>query len=216
VLGLQRTFMIAPRSDAGAVHFKLPSDLAGLNVLSYSPSDGPEDSPSLEQCCRQIAQVLHKREAEMTWITFGSAVTDLKERVWAGETMGGFTPDFIIGVNPGGAIVGGILHYMLHRQIPFYNVSIRKHRLEDPRILVQRISERFPSETEPNILIVDASMKKGDSMRAVLSLVEERYGQRAQIRTAVVVDRKELRPDDPFEADYFIDESYLRFPYGHV
>lgn len=101
-----------------------------------------------------------------------AAAEDLKRQIWdESKHLPKLEPDVIVGVNPGGAIIGGILYFMT-RASDFFPLSFRS-RLGQPEL--KRMIDAAPWQARRSdrlsILVVDASIKSGDSMRHAVNLI---------------------------------------------
>lgn len=172
----------------------------------------------------------------MTPEDYFKAVDHLRQRIWGG--LGGpvEAPDVIIALNPGGAIVGGILYFSTSRAPAFVPLTLRGG-MEAAGIQTYLRSIKFRAQKTGRlvVLIIDASLKSGKGMAQAVEYVTavlEEKGWRARgtvatvpdspgeytLRT-VVITQPTLRPgDEPrvMEADYFHDTTTQRFPYGTV
>jgi CRP/FNR family cyclic AMP-dependent transcriptional regulator len=55
-LGRHRTFLIEPRHE----ELKLPSELAGINTITYKFADGREPAEALAPACHQLRKIIHE------------------------------------------------------------------------------------------------------------------------------------------------------------
>ena len=215
-LGPERTFVLAPADQ----NFRMPSDIRGLLYTSYNAAVKNRKA-SVQSACDAIAAAIPEGNRQfMSWRAYEGAVQELSRRIMAHSAYGGYRPDLVIGVNPGGSIVGGLLYLLNRRSFAFSTVWPL-----DPSPLYADIS-REVGETlrrggdlaEARILIVDDSLKTGLSMRAAVEKVKSGLGDmRHTIRTAVLVYRPEFNTvADGFQPDYFLFDNYSAFPYCNV
>jgi hypoxanthine phosphoribosyltransferase/transcriptional regulator with XRE-family HTH domain len=156
----------------------------------------------------------------MSWDEYYEAVLELSEQVMANPVYGGFRPDAVIGVNPGGAIVGALL-YLINRRAFYFATIWSKGDVVDELPNGLRGLSRLCDEKKDGparILLVDDSMKTGTVMRTAVELVRRALGPRtAEIRSAVLVYLERYNNvDDGFRPDYMIDTDCAAFPYSPV
>jgi hypothetical protein len=162
-----------------------------------------------------------------------AAAAELKRQIW--DRLPKLEPDVIVALNPGGAIVGGILYFMM-RASDFLPLSLRSGVGEDV-LRTYLHAAPWPNRRPDRltILLVDASIKSGDSMLKAMNLVRtavESKGWRPEgtqpdadggqgtyvIRTAVIVEKPADAGDDGarIAVDYHVSAITERFPYGHI
>jgi len=182
----------------------------------------------------------------MTPEAYFAAAEELKRQIWEeSDRLPKLEPDVIVGVNPGGAIIGGMLYFMT-RASDFFPLSFRSGLTRrDIKNMVDAAPWQSRRVDRLSILIVDASMKSGDSLRDAVELVRTsiegrgwRPAQREEdapmpgqqpgqspydeegtyvIRTAVITKKPvATEPDTRVTVDYFVDEVTEHFPYGSI
>jgi len=168
----------------------------------------------------------HKR---LGWSRYYSAVLAIRERILEKPELGGMRPHLVIGVNQGGAIVGGLLYYVCSRSFHFttlwvyddWRVHTREAQLQELARVLETLSTFVSGELR--ILLVDDSFKTGTAMGRARSLVGEAVeragvdGHGSVIKSAVLVFRPDLRDEAKGPApDYHVHEGYTHFPYAKV
>ncbi len=165
-----------------------------------------------------------------------AAVEELKRQIWdESDRLPKLEPDVIVALNPGGAIVGGIL-YFVTRASRFFPLSFRSGLdRKDIENIVNAVPWQSRKADRLSILIVDASVKSGNNLREAVDLIRrsveakgwlpeegqtesgDAAGRRYILRTAAIT-RKPLSPevDTRPKLDYLIDEVTERFPYGSI
>ena len=164
---------------------------------------------------------------------FAAAAT-LRRQIWDGTAgLPKLEPDVIVAVNPGGAILGGILYFMT-RGSDFLPLSLRAgvgH--EELENMLNAAPWQGRQHDHLSILLVDASVKTGSSLLKATELVRkvvEGRGfvadgegtdhdgrtRRYVLRTAVIARKVNPQQRDPVKVDYFVNESTERFPYGTI
>lgn len=216
VLGPERTFIVAPRDGC----FKLPSDVDGLLYASYDTS-AQEQSLSIRLACKEVAAAIGENNRQlMPWIVYEAAVRELSKKVMAHPAYGGLRPDVVVGVNPGGSIVGGLLYLLNRRAFAYATIWPFDSSATPPEIRREaaEVLRRRGELAEAKILIVDDSLKTGKSMRATVAKVRDALGSmRHTIKTAVLVYKPEFNVKaDAFLPDYFVSIAYHAFPYCDI
>lgn len=215
-LGPERTFVLIPNND----NFKMPSDVAGLLYTSYDPTKN-DPTESVRFACEAIAAAIPEGNRDaMSWRTYDKAIRELSRLVMAHPAYGGYRPDIVVGVNPGGAIVGGLL-YLLNRRSFAFSTLWPLNNTPLPLNIVNEVEEairRGRNGTDARILLVDDSLKTGQTMRAAVETMRSSLGDaRYSIKTAVLVYRPEFNTlADDFRPDYFLFDHYKEFPYSTV
>lgn len=173
---------------------------------------------------------IHAMSAE----EYFAAARTLKRQIWdEGGKLTKLEPDVIIAVNPGGAILGGILYFMT-RAGDFLPISLRCG-LSDEDIETMLKAAPWKARKEYlSILLVDASIKSGGSLRRALGCVQRALEARGYVaetkdkpeagdgarryvlRTAVIVQSESAHSQEQAPADYFVTTNTKRFPYGSV
>jgi hypothetical protein len=163
-----------------------------------------------------------------------AAAETLKRKIWDESTVyPKLEPDVIIAVNPGGAVLGGILYFMT-RASDFLPLSFRGSLRDEDLAKMLQAAPWQPRKEHLSILLVDASVKSGDSMKKAIDLVkhtlerkgfvpEESRGRGTHnaaptylLRTAVIVKKRDGSGRDLVQVDYFVNETTERFPYGNI
>jgi hypoxanthine phosphoribosyltransferase len=189
----------------------------GSDAASLRPRDAQDDD-------------IHAMSAE----EYFAAARTLKRQIWdEGGNLTKLEPDVIVAVNPGGAILGGILYFMT-RAGDFLPISLRCG-LEDEDIENMLKAAPWKARKEYlSILLVDASMKSGGSLRRALGCVERALATRGYVpesgdkyetgggarkyvlRTAVIVHSENTHGQEQVRVDYYVSTATKRFPYGSV
>jgi hypothetical protein len=113
---------------------------------------------------------------EMSADRYFSAVQDLKRQIFDEGTdrHEKFDPDIIVPVNPGGAIVGGMLYFLTNRAASFVPLSFRSGlTTKDLKAITRTIPRTPKNRRHLALLLVDASAKTGGSLRDAVELVEQ-------------------------------------------
>jgi hypoxanthine phosphoribosyltransferase len=173
----------------------------------------------------------------MTPDEYFAAAEDLKRQIWEqGDKRPKLEPDVIVALNPGGAILGGMLYFMTTRAGDFFPLSLRCGLQDaDLKRIVGSYSWQARRGERLSILVVDASVKSGNSLaraiRIIREVVESQDWQPATdatvmddptvktytIHTAVIANRLTREGADlGITVDYFFDEVTEKFPYGNV
>lgn len=158
-------------------------------------------------------------ERQMTWDQFYRAVDELDKQIRLGPNK--FDPDVILAVNPGGAIVGGLLYFLWQKGPQFVPISYRWDASnESASSAIASLTEVRPKAEEGTlrILVIDASLKSGLALKRTLDLVEAHLPEgKYECRSAVLVNRPD-RSDVHYPAmpTYFVDDTFDAFPYGPV
>ena len=166
----------------------------------------------------------------MDWPTFSKAMDQLHHMLHDDPDLEKrFRPNLIVGVNEGGAVVGGLLRY----RFPAARLTTVWSKPDDllvgrPQSLVRELSVLIKATAQPlggpcRILLADDSFKTGAEGALARSLVSDATRKvsirfEPDIRMAVVVYRKELHTDHERcpPPDYYLYDSYDHFPYGRV
>jgi SMODS and SLOG-associating 2TM effector domain 3/SMODS and SLOG-associating 2TM effector domain 1 len=164
---------------------------------------------------------------------FAAAAT-LKRQIWdESDELPKLEPDVIVAVNPGGAILGGILYFMT-RASDFMPLSFRGSLRDEDLENMLKAAPWQPRKQHLSVLLVDASVKSGSSLKKAMDLVREAIeskgfvpetgddeGQssvapRYVLRTAVIAKKADPHQRHPVRVDYFVNETTERFPYGSI
>lgn len=157
----------------------------------------------------------------LDWESFHEAVGQLGRRLFADKAYGGFWPDAIVGVNHGGAIVAGMLYYVYVRTFEIFIVAAREGDFVSSPDHLNGLVQLADRHQRPiRVLLVDDSMKTGESLRLARSTVESALsGRNASIRVAVLVYRSDYHEQAGNSAtapDEHIHTDIDHFPYGPV
>lgn len=214
LLGEERTFVLIPE-DEPELELQLPSNVGGFIFIRYKPA---ELELSLAAAARKIAAALGDRTRRMSPATMYQALEDLAAKINSSPAFGGFpSPDLVIGVNPGGAIIAGNLYFIGGRFFDKPQFLAFSPGIDCPDQMRQAIEAMLPNRPSraPRILVVDASIKRGSSMQEMLDLIRAAAGEEAEIRIAVLIDRPELRASGvEIKPDHVAAPAYESFPYG--
>lgn len=162
-------------------------------------------------------------EQRMKWFCFGNAC----EELFAGDAIKEFSPHVVLGVNHGGAVVGGMFFTNRLDMISFDILSIHpKWQTESDNDQVQRISNllrRMPVRPRDalKILLVDDSFKTGRSMAVAKNLTASAASAADIgpyiIKTAVITysPGTSLNNSTHLSApDYYVLQNFRELPYG--
>lgn len=166
--------------------------------------------------------------------SYTGAAATLKRQIWDGVSkLPKLEPDVIVAVNPGGAILGGMLYFMT-RASDFLPLSLRGSLREEDLETMLKAAPWQPRKQHLSILLVDASVKSGDSLNKAIELVRHAVepkgytamdpgDQAAQadapqyvLRTAVIAKIPDPAQPSPVRVDYYVNEDTERFPYGAI
>ena len=212
-----RTFVV---HDAD---LRLPTDIAGLITYTYIPRTDRDEFEGVRDACGSIIRRVKELNSEMSWPLFFDCIRllseDLKPSPHAAKP--GFRPQIVVGVNTGGHVAGGLLHYLNRRQSHFLVVWTKNEspyrelaeRQEDFQAELRSVIERVKlAEGAPvRILVADDSAKSGEALRKVVELVNE-TAPGSDVRTASLVY---FGPADqrPY---YWYHEDFEEFKYAPV
>lgn len=164
-----------------------------------------------------------------------AAAETLKRKIWdESNVMSKLEPDVIVAVNPGGAILGGILYFMT-RASDFLPLSLRAGLNDEDLLKMLAAAPWQPRKPHHlSILLVDASAKSGKSLKAAVGLVKQAVEEKGFIpegtgpsapkpgastyvlRTAVIAKKRDSSAHNGVRVDYFVNETTERFPYGNI
>jgi hypoxanthine phosphoribosyltransferase len=186
-------------------------------LAGRSPAAAPAD------VARRFAEPDTRADADrsLSWDTFYDAVAQLGRRLFADKAYGGFRPDAVVAVNHGGAVVAGLLYYGYSRNFQMFSVAARvDDYVSRPEHLAALVELANRHERALRVLLVDDSMKSGDSLRLARSVIEAALdGHDAVVRMAVLVYRRDYHERSGNESappDEFIHTDIDHFPYGPV
>jgi len=165
---------------------------------------------------------------------FFAAAATLKRQIWdQSDKLPKLEPDVIVAVNPGGALLGGMLYFMT-RASDFVPLSLRGSLHDEDLENMLKAAPWQPRKQYLSILLVDASVKSGDSLQKAVDLVREAVeskgfvpeaedngaqsgaAPRYVLRTAVIAKKPDPHQRQPIMVDYFVNETTERFPYGNI
>jgi hypothetical protein len=163
-----------------------------------------------------------------------AAASTLKRQIWdESDRFSKLEPDVIVAVNPGGAILGGILYFMT-RASDFVPLSLRSSLRDEDLEKMLEAAPWQPRKQHLSILLVDASVKSGGSLKKAVDLVRNAVeakgfvpqpetedgpapvGTTYVLRTAVIAKKTDPHQRRPVRVDYFVNETTQRFPYGSI
>ena len=218
---------------------QLASDPSEQAALALQPSDG-ERADERAEPSQPPAHGLAARSAGTTerpsggttrmkpggdrlldWEQFFDAIDELGRRVFADRAYGGFWPDAVVGVNHGGAIVAGLLYYARSRAFELFTITARADDFVSSPAHLSALVELAEQRQRPiRVLLVDDSMKTGDSLQLARSVVETALsGVEATIRVAVLVYRPDYHEQAGTAApgpELYVHTDIDDFPYGPV
>jgi len=179
--------------------------------------------PKLRNMINAVRQDIE--EEKMKWYCFGNAC----EELFAGDKVKEFNPHLVLGVNHGGAVVGGMLFTRRIDLICFDILTIHpKWQTESDEDQIQRISQlilRMPirPKDELRILLVDDSFKTGRSMQEAkrLSVLAAEAAKVSSyiIKTAVITyspPSPQLESPTLQKPDIYMLQNFKELPYGWV
>ena len=161
----------------------------------------------------------------MKWYCFGNAC----EELFAGDKVKEYNPHIVLGVNHGGAVVGGMFFTRRIEMVSFDILTIHpKWQTESDEDQVYRISQlilRMPirPRDELRILLVDDSFKTGRSMqeakRLLVLAAEAAKVSSYTIKTAVITyspPSPQLESSIQSRPDIYVLQNFRELPYGWV
>lgn len=195
--GISRTIVLYPKSHS----FKIPTDLGGLLLNEYVIRSDDNWRAAVAPACSDI---LANIEAQlrggmaMTGTLFYRAVASLNDRLVRSSRR---RPDILIGVNHGGAILGGMLYY-LHRQLFHFmilwmdvnsSLRTRPQRLGDAKLELQSLVRQLEADgkTQPLIFVVDDTLRSGRAMTPAVEIIKE-VVPNAILRIGVILFRPDM------------------------
>jgi hypoxanthine phosphoribosyltransferase len=128
-----------------------------------------------------------------------------------------FAPDFIYGINRGGAIVGGFIAKQL--KIPHvYLLTVNCDRSPEHRVVEHRAHRKPPSG---KVLLVDDAKRKGEHMREAAAFLTSRYKGIALRRVAVLElrvphqgpEKTVFRDDQIDRSAFFTNDASVMLPW---
>lgn len=195
--GPSRTAVLCP--DSPELH--IPIDIDGLILKHYPIRVDQNHRAAVAPACVDILQGFANPKhgvLVMPPALYYRALDDLNSRIFRDRRN---RTDIVIGVNHGGAILGGKLYYF-NRQLFHFTIfwidvhtelRTRRQRITDAKKdleeLLKRISEsRGPN---PNILLVDDTLRSGRAMVPAMEIVSE-LAPNASVRIACIIYRPDL------------------------
>lgn len=179
--------------------------------------------PKLQKTIKGVRRCIE--EEKMKWYCFGNAC----EELFAGDKVKEYNPHIVLGVNHGGAVVGGMFFTRRIEMVSFDILTIHpKWQTESDEDQVQRISHlisRMPirPRDELRILLVDDSYKTGRSMqeakRISVLAAEAAKVSSYTIKTAVITyspPSPQLESPIQSKPDIYVLQNFRELPYGWV
>jgi hypoxanthine phosphoribosyltransferase len=99
-----------------------------------------------------------------------------------------FKPDYIFGINRGGAIVGGMMAKKLKKPL-VYILEVNFDKDTEKRVVEHRIHDDIPSQNQMKILLTDDAFRAGEHMSAASNYLKQKYPN-AEIRRVVLLEIK--------------------------
>lgn len=99
-----------------------------------------------------------------------------------------FNPDWIFGINRGGAIVGGMIAKKLKK--PFvYLLETNLDKDKERRVIEHRVGDDIPTQSRTKILLTDDAFRSGEHMSWASEYLKSRYPN-AELRRVVLLEIK--------------------------
>jgi len=162
---------------------------------------------------KRVAPLFAQRDTavitnHLSYVDVEAAVESLPQQMRKAQ----FIPDLVIGVDRGGAAVGGMLAKLLNcpfthmASSPSWTISTADGSLDDGLKEHSRLAEKWRDRIR-NILIVDDACREGGTLeRAVANFIGHTGFIRERIKTAVILD--ELRPHKAIRVDFRCFTTY--------
>jgi len=99
-----------------------------------------------------------------------------------------FNPDYIFGINRGGAIIGGMVAKKLKKPL-VYLLEVNFDKDQEKRVIEHRVGEDIPTQNRIKILLTDDTFRAGDHMSMASDYLKIKYPN-AEIRRAVLLEIK--------------------------
>jgi hypoxanthine phosphoribosyltransferase len=200
----------AQEADEWTERFQMPA-----------PRLAPASPGTIELPAGGVAVPKPGGERLLDWEQFFAVVDELGRRVFADRAYGGFWPDAVVGVNHGGAIVAGLLYYAHSRTFEIFTLTARADDfVSSPSHLTALVELAERCGRPIRVLLVDDSMKTGDSLLLARTVVEAALaGFDATIRVAVLVYRPDYHEQAGTTApgpELYVRTDVDSFPYGPV
>ena len=165
----------------------------------------------------------HGSHRRWTWDEYASAVDQVKHHFFddAVSRDHRLEPDVVIGVNGGGAIVGGML-FLITRSFEFVPISFRMHDTAPAVEAIRTLRTVVPRYADQplRILVVDSVSKKGTALKKTMQLIKDELGDMEHdCRTAVLVYRPPstgIGDENPVTPDFYVSTEIDYFPYGPI
>ena len=200
VHGSKQTFVLCPDGP----DIKLPTDIQGLVRRTYAQRADKNYAAALTRACSDIASSILRAVSDGLWmgpLMFFNAIIDLNSQIMVNPSTR-IAPDIVIGINHGGAVIAGLLHYLNRRRFAFTVWSVGEgdgEREDAQRSELRLLIEKVPRRSKPTILLVDDTLRSGRALTEALRRVR-RWFPKCVIRVGVVVYRPDLakhyRPED--------------------
>lgn len=133
-----------------------------------------------------------------------------------------FVPDLVIGIDRGGAALGGILAKLFKcpfshlASSPQWSLSSSEHSIDEGLKNNNVLNEKWQGKIN-NILIVDDACRSGETLDAAINFIKNNTQIQGQIKVATLLN--ELRPHKTIRVDYIcfdtrkIKDQHLRLPW---
>lgn len=159
-------------------------------------------------CGQRPNQIISKN---LTYIDVVGAIYFLEDTVRKDK----FVPDLVVGVDRGGAAVGGMLAKLFH--CPFSHIaasqqwclSSAKDSIDEGLKNSNTMNAKWQGQIN-NVLIVDDACRSGDTLETAITYIKKCTHIRGQIKTATILN--ELRPHKTMRADYICFNTYKTDP----
>jgi hypoxanthine phosphoribosyltransferase len=139
------------------------------------------------EVCRLIQSGIHLgKRLEMTWETFGEGVDSLVRQIETPKNK--FEPDLCFGLNPSGMFVAAHVVARIKygsRHLGFLAIGGADRRVRYASLPKDLDKGEIIKDIE-TILIVDNEVKSGDSLKGAADFLKQTYGERVDIRFAVL------------------------------
>jgi len=172
VLGAETVCGHPAFNNGRSVQYIECEQMRGLVTVSHAsiPCGGGTDSADDIDAVkgRMSVEVLLRRDtaARYTWEEVDAGLQRLYEYAKS------FAPDHIIGINRGGAIVGGCIGKQLGKWVKLLTVD---DDLEDPKVLEHFDGSGWAKGEGLRLLLVDDSKRRGRHSQRALKLLEDKY-----------------------------------------
>jgi len=225
--GIDKVFFVAPKVEQ---EMHIPTDLAGI-IYAHYDNQRTDDNliAALNPACQKIRRHLQKLKRHMGWQRFRSAIDELKSLLKNDQSYKRFQPHYVIGINHGGLIVGGLLYISFERSCHFsmiwtsdeQSLTGRNETEEkEIKLIAELMAKQYSNKIK--ILLVDDSYKSGKSMQVaqkrVNSVIDElNLKKRVIVKSAVIVYRKDLHHNKEYSPpDYYLNVQTDFLPYAPI